>query len=68
MATTNEHNPGPLGVGYTADDHIGHTGTGYTPEQAQEALEQAQKDHAARGVHEFGVNWTHGHEGKDDWE
>jgi len=64
MSTTNEHNSGPLGVGYTADDHNGHTGTGYTAEDAQEALEEAQREGAAHGVHEFGTNFTFGHEGE----
>lgn len=57
--TTNTHN---YFDGYTADDHDGHTGQGGTPEQAQEALEQAQHDGAKSGVHEAisGVNFTFG--------
>ena len=41
MSTTNEPSPW---YGYVADDHDGHQGAGYTPEAAQEALEQAQRD------------------------
>jgi hypothetical protein len=41
MATTNEPS---FWYGNIADDHQGHQGSGYSPEAAQEALEQAQ-DH-----------------------
>lgn len=60
--TTNEHQQGPLGVGYDADDHNGHTGHGDTAEQAQQALEAAQAAHTANGVYEslFGVVFTGG--------
>jgi hypothetical protein len=41
MATTNDKS---FWYGNVADDHNGHQGAGYTPEAAQEALEQAQRD------------------------
>jgi RimJ/RimL family protein N-acetyltransferase len=41
MSTTNEHS---FWYGNIADDHNGHQGAGYSPEAAQEALEQAQRD------------------------
>lgn len=41
MATTIESS---LWYGYIADDHNGHQGCGYSPEAAQKALEQAQRD------------------------
>jgi hypothetical protein len=70
MATTNEKNNWATPGGYTADDHNGHTGVGDTPEQAQEALEAAQREGAARGVYESlgGITFTFGREGEDDWE
>lgn len=39
--TTNEPS---FWYGNIADDHNGHQGAGYTPEAAQAALEQAQRD------------------------
>ena len=41
MPTTNEHS---FWYDNIADDHQGHQGAGYTPEAAQQALEQAQRD------------------------
>lgn len=59
MPTTNE--PKYFG-GYEADDHNGHTGTGDTPEQAQQALEEAQRTGARSAVYEpiTGVIVTYG--------
>jgi len=54
---------GPVGGWYEADDHNGHTGTGDTAEQAQEALEQAQRDNDSSAHYEslFGVIFGSGH-------
>lgn len=49
MSTTNDAR---YFGGYEANDHNGHTGTGDTLEQAQQALEQAQRDHARSAVYE----------------
>ena len=37
--------------GYIADDHNGHQGAGSTPEAAQQALEQAQRDNVPSAEH-----------------
>ncbi len=48
MSTTNTES---LWYGNVADDHKGHQGTGNTPEDAQAALEQAQRDDVPSAEH-----------------
>lgn len=48
MATTNEES---AIYGNVADDHNGHQGSGNTPEDAQAALEQAQRDGVPSAEH-----------------
>lgn len=48
MSTTNEKS---AVYGNIADDHKGHEGSGHTPEAAQAALEQAQRDNVPSAEH-----------------
>lgn len=48
MSTTNERS---IIYGNVADDHNGHQGSGNTPEKAQAALEQAQRDNVPSAEH-----------------
>lgn len=44
-------NSSSLWYGHVADDNNGHQGAGNTPEHAQEALEQAQRDDVPSAEH-----------------
>ena len=59
MATTNnEHRDfGIIPSGHVADDHNGHKGYGSTPENAQEALEQAQNHGVEYSEHKSVTGW-----------
>jgi hypothetical protein len=54
MATTNEKS---FWYDNIADDHNGHQGCGYSPEAAQKALEQAQRDDVPSAEYKAITGW-----------
>lgn len=55
--TKKTNNTRSLWYGHIADDQNGHQGSGATPEYAQAALEQAQRDDVPSAEHKCVTGW-----------